>query len=86
MQLKLKLIVKWLKDSDLKVIKANTEACLLYCKDTPQVEISVAGVLVKSKDHMNVLGIMFDSKLTWAKHVATQISKANSALHAIKLI
>ena len=30
--------------------------------------------------------IMFDSKLTWAKHVAIQTNKANSALHAIKLI
>ena len=35
---------------------------------------------------MNVLGVIFDNKLNWAKHVANQISKANRALHAIKLI
>ena len=35
---------------------------------------------------MNILGIIFDSKLTWANHVATQTNKANSALHAIRLI
>ena len=86
MQHKLKTISDWLKDSGLKVNKAKTELCLFYCKDTPQVEILVNHVLVKSKDHMNVLGVIFDSKLSWAKHVAAQTNKANSALHAIKLI
>ena len=35
---------------------------------------------------MNVLGVTFDSKLNWAKHVANQLSKSALALHAIKLI
>ena len=35
---------------------------------------------------MNVLGIFFDSKLTWAKHIANQVNKSSRALHAIKLI
>ena len=86
METKLKLIIKWLKDSGLKVNEAKTEVCLFYRKDTPQVVITVSGIRVKSKDHMNVLGITFDSKLTWANHVAIQTNKANSALHAIKLI
>ena len=86
METKLKLIVKWLKDSSLKVNEGKTEICLFYRKDTPQVVISVSGVIVESKYHMNILGIMFDSKLTWAKHVTIQTNKANSALHAIKLI
>ena len=34
---------------------------------------------------MNILGIIFDSKLTWAKHVAIQTYKAKSALHSKKL-
>ena len=54
--------------------------------DNPQVKISVTGVLVKSKDYMNILGKMFDSKFTWAKHVKIQTSKASSALRAVKLI
>ena len=86
METKLKLIIKWLKDSGLKVNEAKTEVCLFYRKDTPQVVITVSGIRVKSKDHMNVLGITFDSKLTWANHVAIQTNKANSALHAIRLI
>jgi hypothetical protein len=33
-----------------------------------------------------VLGVLFDSKLSWSNHVSKQINKANKALHAIKLI
>ena len=42
--------------------------------------------IIKSKDTMNVLGVTFDSKLNWAKHVANQVSKSACALLAIKLI
>ena len=35
---------------------------------------------------MNVLGVTFDSKLIWAKHIAITTNKANSALHANKFI
>ena len=48
--------------------------------------ISVNNTHVLSKDSINVLGIIFDSKLTWAKHISCQIGKANRALHAIRLI
>ena len=75
----IELIVKWLKDSGLKVNKAKTEICPFYRKDTPQVEIAVSGVPIKLKDHMNVLGVILNSKLTWANHVADQTNKANSA-------
>ena len=55
-------------------------------KDTPPVEIILNNVTVKSGTSMNVLGVCFDSKLTWAKHISNAINKANMALHAIKLI
>ena len=35
---------------------------------------------------MNVLGVIFDSKLLWCSQVANSVRKANSALNAIKLI
>ena len=35
---------------------------------------------------MNVLGVLFDLKLTWANHVTKKINKANKANHAIKMI
>ena len=35
---------------------------------------------------MNVLGVTFDSKLQWGDHISQTIKKANTALHAIRLI
>ena len=35
---------------------------------------------------MNVLGVTFDSKLQWGDHISLTIKKANTALHAIRLI
>ena len=68
-------IVRWLIDSGLKVNEAKTEICLFHQQDTTQVEIDVCDVIVKSKDHMNVVGVMFDRKLTWAKHISIQSKK-----------
>ena len=86
MENKLGIITKWLKDSGLKVNEDKTELIHFYRKDTPPVMISVNNTHVLSKDSINVLGIIFDSKLTWAKHISCQIGKANRALHAIRLI
>ena len=86
MESKLAIITKWLTDSGLKVNQSKTELCHFYRKDTPAVEINVNNNIIKSKDNMNVLGVIFDSKLTWAKHISTQINKSSRALHAIKLI
>ena len=52
----------------------------------PQVDFTFNNVIVRSKDHMNVVGVTFYSKLTWAKHVFKQVNKLSSALHTIKLI
>ena len=62
------------------------DICLFHHKDTPPVEIIVNNIIIKSMQNMNVLGVIFDSKLTWSKHISTQVSKANRALHAIRLI
>ena len=86
MQEKLEIMSNWLTQSGLKVNESKTEICLFYKKDTPPVEIILNNVTVKSGTSMNVLGVCFDSKLTWAKHISNAINKANMALHAIKLI
>ena len=83
---KLNLISKWLKDSGLKVNELKTEICLFYRKDTPPIEINIGNVIIKSMTSMNVLGVEFDSKLNWSKHISKVINKANKALHAIKMI
>ena len=63
---------KWRKDSGLKVNK-KTELCLFYRKDTPPIELIINNISVKSLLRMNVLGVEFDSKLNWSKHISKQI-------------
>ena len=80
------LITQWLKDSGLKVNENKTELCLFFTKKTPPpLEIIVNNTPIKLMQIMNVLGVNFDSKLNWSKHISLQINKANKALHAIKM-
>ena len=83
---KLTLITKWLKDSGLSVNERKTEACAFYHKHTPNVEIVLNDVTIKSEKTMNVLGVLFDSTLSWSSHISQTITKSKRALHAIKLI
>ena len=81
MEIKLKKVIKWLTNSGLKVDESKTELCLFYKTDSAPVQLSINGPEIESTDRMAVLGVIFDSKLKWDKHVATAISKANMALN-----
>ena len=69
MQIKLDIMSNWLKQSGLKVNESKIELCLFTKKDTPQVEITINNVSVKSGTTMHVLGVFFYSKISWAKQV-----------------
>jgi hypothetical protein len=72
----IEVISKWLKKSGRVVYKNETESCLKYKKDTAPVTIKINSN-VTSKKVLNVLGELFDMKLTWAPHVEELIMKAN---------
>ena len=80
---KLEMITKWLKDSGLVVNEGKTELCLFHKNDKPPITIRVSNTLVTSKKQINVLGVLFDSKLNWNSHVAQAISKAKKSLFAL---
>ena len=48
--------------------------------------MNINQTVLKSKNHINVLGIIFDSKLNWHLQVNNAITKSKKALHAISLI
>ena len=73
---KLRLISKWLKDSGLKINENKTELCLFHRNDHAPITISINGIIVKSKSSINVLGVQFDSKLSWNDQVNKAINKA----------
>ena len=82
----LEAIAKWLKGSGLCVNESKTEVCLFHRLDKPPFKFNFMGTEITSKSTINVLGVLFDSKLQWSEHVSKTILKANKALFAIKLI
>ena len=86
MQKRLEMIVKWLKDSGLVVNEKKTELCLFHCNDSQLVSVRINDQTVYSKKSMNVLGVVFDCKLSWSEHVAHAIKKSNKSLCALRLL
>ena len=86
MENKIRLVTKWFSDSGLKVNEPKSDVCIFYKKDTHPITIDLNGSTITSSNTTNVLGVIFDSKLQWSNQVANSIRKADSALHAIKLI
>ena len=86
MEKSLEAITKWLKKSGLKVNESKTEICLFHRLQQNSVALTVNGFPIQSKQNMNVLGVLFDSRLKWSDHVAQTIKKSQAALHCIKQI
>ena len=70
----------------LKINEAKTEACIFSRADIAAIDISVNGVHVRIINVINVLGVLFDSKLRWEPQVQRTVQKAEKALNAIRLI
>ena len=85
-QRKLESITDWLTKSGLKVNEAKTELCLFYKHDSTPINISINNKAIKLKCNINVLGVLFDSKLNWLDHVSKTLLKTSKALCAVKLI
>jgi hypothetical protein len=86
MEMELEVIVKWLKESGLKVNESKTEVRLFHQLDCQKITLTINNTPINSIDAMNVLRVAFDSKLNWYKHANNFPKKAKKASHAIKLI
>jgi hypothetical protein len=67
-------------------MRLKTEACLFFRKDCMPVRIKVGFDSIATKKTLNVLGVIFDSKLQWTEQVAKAILKSNRSLNALKII
>ena len=70
MQKKIEAMTKWLRDSGLTVNEAKTECCLFYKNDHQLINLTINNVEIRSKPTINVLRVLFDSKLNWSAQVA----------------
>ena len=82
----LEKIVKWLKDSGLKVNESKTELCVFHRNKNTEGHLLIDNTVIISRDEINVLGLTFDSKLSWSPHISRAIKGANYSLQAIRLI
>ena len=79
-------ISKWMTMSGLKINISKTELCVFHRRNLVQISFELEGTEITSSRTINILGILFDSKMNWADHVKKAISESNSNLYAIKLI
>ena len=70
MEISLEAITKWLKKLGLKVNESKTEICLFHRLPHNSITLTVNSFPLISKQNMNVLGVLFDSRLQWCDHIA----------------
>ena len=75
-----------MRGSGLVVNEGKTEICLFSRNDPPTITLKLDGALIESLKVMNVLGVLFDSKLSWVNHVAHSICKAKRKLFGLRLL
>ena len=71
---------KWLKDSGLVVNETKTEVCLFSRQDIGPVRICINGTQLLTQNTISVLGLIFDSKLSWGPQVSNANSKSTKAV------
>ena len=64
----------------------KTEICLFFKRDHPTINVLINNKIAKSKKSINVLGVLFDSKLQWTGQVAKAINKSKKSVHTIRLV
>jgi hypothetical protein len=77
---------QWMSGSGLKVNMSKTEFVIFHRHDTGKGELQIGEHVIQSKSSMNVLGIQFDSRLTWEEQADNAIRKSRGSLHALRTL
>jgi len=78
-------IYNWLTKSGLQVNMDKTEL-LIISPRTTNLSITVDNKKVTSKSEMKILGVTFDSKLTWSQHISNVTTKINKLCFGLRKI
>jgi hypothetical protein len=81
-------IIKWFKESGLAVNPDKTEVCL-FTRNKDSIipsSITICEAEVRVQDQINVLGILFDQKLTWIPQLQQSLNKAARTRRGIGMI
>ena len=68
----------------MKVNESKTDLCLFHRGDTTLISITLNGTTLISNRTINILGVIFDLKLTWVSHAIKRSIKVLNAMRMIK--
>jgi len=75
-------VYNWLTNSGMKVNADKTEM-IVFSKAKVKAQITVNGKTIKSKESIKILGVQFDSKLEWSKHIEGMSRSLKSVSYGI---
>jgi len=75
-------IMKWLEMNGMIINKNKTEY-IVFGKQKLNSKLELNGQTVESTDGIKVLGLKFDSQLTWGPQIESTISKAKSSCYGL---
>ena len=79
----LKTLFKWFNDNQMK---ANPDKCYFICSSSVKTSIMIENKQIRNSYCEKLLGVFFDSKLTFQSHVDNICKKASQKLKAISRI
>ena len=78
-----KSLIEWYKDNKMKL---NPDKCHLVLKDTNIKTINVDSIAIKSNKSEKLLGVAFDHKSNFQRHIENLCSMASKKLHGLARI
>ena len=85
-KMKAEQAIRWLKNAGMKVNTSKTELCIFSRKDIQQKTINLFDEQIVSKSTIKVLGVIFDTKLTWYTQTINQLNSCKSILFGLKTV
>ena len=76
-------LFRWFKENHMK---ANPDKCHLLVTTNTLTSVNINGFQIKNSTEERLLGIKFDSKLSFENHVSSLCKKASQKLHALTRI
>ena len=78
-----KTLFKWFNDNQMK---ANPDKCHFICSSSVKTSIMIENKQIRNSSCEKLLGVFFDSKLTFQSHIDNICKKASQKLNAISRI
>ena len=83
MQEAISKVEQWAKDWGVTINESKT-ASMLFSLSTKQFRLKVNGYDIPASSTIKYLGVTFDQRLTWSKHILDISSRATQRMRILK--